>query len=686
MIRNVSNTTLRKWVTSQLPLARDKSDTLLLLLSCVLVLAPQAAHLPVWISTLIALLLVGRSLVTLRGLRMPPRWVLLPLAVLATVGVYRQFGTVFGRDAGVALVALLLAFKLLEMRARRDLFVVLYLSLFLLLTNFFYSQTMLTALLMMVAIIALLTTQITFQYTGLVPPLTRRLRTGASILALAAPLAIALFVLFPRIPGPLWSVPTDATSARSGLSGEMTPGSISNLALSDAIAFRVHFKQAPPPQASLYWRGPVLSHYDGRSWTESRYRWQSSATDTLAAHGSSVDYEVTLEPHSQRWVFALDIPARPPQLAENPVRLDYERQLIASAPISQRIRYNTSSYLFADWQADASNQELQTWLQLPVVGDANPRTRAFARRLQRKFSTDAERVHAVLRYFRQQPFRYTLHPPLLGADGVDEFLFTTRAGFCEHYAGAFVLLMREMDIPARVVTGYQGGEMNPVDGFLTVRQSDAHAWAEVWLDGHGWSRVDPTAAVAPERIERNLASTQPRPFIASLLNFDDGSNAWSAPWKRLRMNWDAVGNAWNQWVLNYTSEVQQNLLKSLGFENPDWHTLTGLLAVAGALFMLFLAAPYLSRRPRIDLADALYCALSQRMARHGLARLSYEGPHAYRQRLLNAAPALHANTRAALSDFLKLYETLRYGAPTDTEAGAQQAILSQLKFLLRQCR
>ncbi|MEO8839024.1 MAG: transglutaminase domain-containing protein, partial [Herbaspirillum sp.] len=334
----------------------------------------------------------------------------------------------------------------------------------------------------------------------------------------------------------------------------------------------------------------------------------------------------------------------------------------------------------------ASNQELQSWLQLPPTDNANPRTRQFARQLQREFATDTARVNAVLRYFRQQPFRYTLNPPLLGSSGVDEFLFSTRAGFCEHYAGAFVLLMREMDIPARVVTGYQGGEMNPVDGFLTVRQSDAHAWAEVWLDGRGWTRVDPTAAVAPERIERNLASTQPRPFITSLLNLEGGPSAWNAQWKRLRMNWDAVGNAWNQWVLNYTGETQQNLLKSLGFENTDWRTLTSLLAGVGGLFMLLMALPYLRRRPRFDPADTLYFALSRRMAQHGLARRSYEGPHAYRQRLLSASPALHPNTQSALSDFLKLYETLRYGAPKLTEPNSQQAILSQLKFLLRQCR
>jgi len=443
-----------------------------------------------------------------------------------------------------------------------------------------------------------------------------------------------------------------------------------------------------------YWRGPVLGQYDGRSWSESQPLLHVDQPLLFRSHGAPLRYQVTLEPHGQRWLFALEMPLAAPQLAGNPARIGNDRQLLAARPIGQRVRYDAVSY--ADFQLEPVESPLllQAWLQLPP--GRNPRTLEFAQHLRRQSGDDAQLVQAALNYFRSEPFRYTLNPPLLGADSVDEFLFSSRAGFCEHYAGAFVVLMRALNIPARVVTGYQGGELNPVDGYLTVRQSDAHAWAEVWLDGRGWTRVDPTAAVAPSRVDINLAGALPRPLlgelIGGLMQFDGSANSWLKHWQKLRANWDAANNAWNQWVLNYSADTQKSLLQSLGFADPDWRTLSQLLVLAaGALLALMLLPPLLRRR-RIDAADALYSALSRRMARHGLARTMHEGPRAYAQRLAAAQSPLSPASKLAAMRFLQLFETLRYGAGSHAAANTRRqdarhaAILSRLKALLAQCR
>lgn len=658
-------------------ISRDKADTLLLMAACALVLLPQVAHLPVWTSLAVCGLLLWRGWITFRGNRMPPRWLLLPIALLCMGAVYASHKTFLGRDAGVAMLVLLLALKLLEMHARRDLFVVLFLSFFLMLTNFFYSQSIATALMMVAAVITLLSAQLSFQYTGVVPPLKKRLRLGALIFALAVPLMLMLFLLFPRIQGPLWGLPGDAHAGRSGLSDSMSPGNITNLALSDDIAFRVKFIDPAPPQATLYWRGVVLGDYDGRTWSALQPRMPHAQTVTLTPHGTPVRYQVTLEPHGRRWLFALEVPQAIPQLAGNPAGITGDLQLLATQPINQRVRYDATSYVDGKLQATESALTLQDWLQLPA--GFNPQTLEWAAQLRHQSGDDAVLLNTVLQFFRTQPFSYTLEPPLLGKHAVDDFLFSIRAGFCEHYASAFVALMRAMDIPARVVTGYQGGEINPVDGFMSVRQSDAHAWAEVWLKGSGWTRIDPTAAVAPNRIEKNLSNRILRRGLSGLFAASMEKTAWLGA---LRVNWDAVSNSWNQWVLNYDIAQQKNFLASLGFDQVDWRTLTGLMFGVGTLLTVLMTVPLLLRgpRPKIEPVDALYLALCQSMARRGHPRAIHEGPRAYGARL---AEELAADRYVPVARFLALYEQARYGK---NDAGSRSAIASKLKSQLAQCR
>jgi transglutaminase-like putative cysteine protease len=681
--------TLLPFARTARPMSRDKADSLLLLTACALVLAPHVSHLPIWISVACGALLLWRGWVTFRGNRMPPRWLLLPLAALSVFGIYRTFHTLFGREPGVALVVLLLSFKLLEMRARRDLFVVTFLSFFVMLTNFFYSQSIGIALLMAGAVILMLTAQLSFQYTGAAPPLKRRLGLAALIFGLAVPLTLILFLLFPRIQGPLWGLPGDAQGGKTGLSDSMAPGDLTNLALSGDIAFRVNFTGPPPPKSRLYWRGPVFGNFDGRTWTQ----WQPSATQhrniPFRRRGDPLRYQVTIEPTGRNSIFALDFIAEPPRIDNNPVNVALDLQLLTRQPVSSRVRYEASSFVDADYEYDATPEMLRTWLRLPP--GYNPATLAFAQKLRGQFPKNDDVIPAVLRYFREEKFRYTLEPPELGRHSVDDFLFNSRAGFCEHYASSFVILMRSMKIPARVVTGYQGGEFNGIDGFFVIRQSDAHAWAEVWLEQRGWVRVDPTAAVAPERIETNLAGAAPTRLLGGLVTLDGGSNSWLGRLRGLRQNWDALSNAWNQWVLDYTPDRQRGLLESLGLKNVDWATLTALMFGLGGIVVLAMAIPLTRNRPKRDPVGDLYQALCRMMAAHGFERAVHEGPRDYGVRITGAGSALPPGKKAAVARFLEYYETLRYCAPPAAYSAAHPdrippAALSHLKSLLAQCR
>ncbi|MGX4641749.1 transglutaminase TgpA family protein [Massilia sp. SYSU DXS3249] len=663
-------------------LPRDKADTLLLLFSALLVLAPHTAHLPPWVSALCALTLLWRAAITLQGKRMPSSVLLLPLAAAAMAGVAHSYQTLLGRDAGVAMLVLLVAFKMLEMHARRDLFVVVFLCFFLVLTNFFYEQGIGTALLMAASVLALLTAQMSFQFSGAVPPLRQRFLMSARILGLAAPLALALFFLFPRIEGPLWGMPGDANSARSGMSETMAPGTMAHLAQSGETAFRVRFDGPMPSQEQLYWRGPVLGDYDGRTWTRTRAGRSASSPSlpsslpALSVSGKPVGYEITLEPSNSRWLFALEMPQRLPELDGNIARVSNDFELTAAFPVAARLRYRLASFLDYRLEAPGLPDDSGQWLQLP--GDSNPR--ALMAGLSLRSEPDPrKRVVAVLNGFRRENYVYTLNPPLLGRHAVDDFLYGSRAGFCEHFAGSFVFLMRAAGVPARVVTGYQGGDLNPIDGFVTVRQSDAHAWAEVWLPRRGWVRVDPTAAVAPERVRSGLneAIPPPPPFglegLGRLIRLDADSNPWLA---QMRYAVGAVNNGWNQWVLNYSPQRQRSFVDSVQSSMLDWRMPVGLAVLATVLLLV----RTLRRRREIDPIDALYSALCARLARLGLARSADESPSAYAARIA-ASGQLAPPAAAATAEFLARYGAWRYAPPRqhDRLAATLKRLLSHVR-------
>ena len=562
-------------------LPRDSRDTLFLLAVIAWVVLPQVGNLPVWCALATAGVLVWRGWLAWGSRPLPSRWwlaVLLGAALAATLATHK---TLLGRDAGVTLIVVLLALKTLELRARRDAFVVFFLGFFTMLSNFFFSQSLLTAVAMLVALLGLLTALVNAHMpsSGAVEnkaPLREAARIAGGMALLGAPIMAVLFVLFPRM-APLWGMPSDAMAGRSGLSSQMQVGTMASLALDDSIAMRVRFDGVPPAQRDLYFRGPVLSLFDGREWLPQPRdfaRPPTSQASDLQVSGPPVRYQVTLEPNNRPWLLTLDATPQAPTLpAGVSAVMTSDLQWLASRPTTDLLRYQAQSYPQFRYGPQRANLDLQRYVDLPP--GFNPRTLQLAadlRRAQPGADTNAL-VQTVLTRLRTGGYLYTLEPGLYGRDTADEFWFDRKAGFCEHIASSFVVLMRALDVPARIVTGYQGGELNGVDGFWVVRQSDAHAWAEVWTAGQGWTRVDPTGAVSPGRVGSFARLQAPRGAIANTL-----ANVSPDAARRLRATWDALNNGWNQWVLNYSQSQQMNLLKNIGFDSPEWEDLGKLLA------------------------------------------------------------------------------------------------------------
>ena len=572
-------------------LPRDARDTLFLLLVIGWVVLPHVDHLPWWCAVLVAGVLLWRATLAVRGRPLPGRaW--LVLLLLGTLGgTWASHQTLLGRDAGVTLIVALLALKTLELRAKRDAFVVFFLGFFTMLTNFFFSQSLTVAAAMLVGLLGLLTALVNAHMPVGRPPLAQAARTAGWMTLLGAPVMALLFVLFPRL-APLWGIPSDAMTGRSGLSAQMRIGSLADLVLDDSIAFRVRFEGEPPPQGDLYFRGPVFAEFDGREWRPllprlaTRFPPPRISDPHLVGYGAPVRYEVTLEPSNRPWLLTLDAATEAPRVPGMDVAMTSDLQWVLSQPVVDLVRYRAVSHVQFRHGPERRAAVLPDYTQLPPGFD--PRTIQLAGRLQAENpgASPAALVEAALRLLRTGGYTYTLSPGVYGENTADQFWFDSKEGFCEHIASAFVVLVRAMGIPARLVTGYQGGEPNNLDGYWIVRQSDAHAWTEVWLEGRGWVRVDPTAAVAPGRTGSFQRLVAPRGVLGTAMQ-TVSPNLWAA----LRSGWEAMNNGWNQWVLNYTQSRQLNMLRNLGFTSPSWEDLSRVLlavvvlvALAGALW------------------------------------------------------------------------------------------------------
>jgi transglutaminase-like putative cysteine protease len=585
------------WLETSLPrwpgwrhLPRETRDTLFLLAVIGWTVLPHLTRLPWWCVALSALVLVWRAHLALANLRLPGRVPIAVLLVIAAMLTIWSEQSLLGKEAGVTMLVVLMSLKTLELRARRDALVVFFLGFFLVLTHFLYSQSLFTALAMLGSVWGLLTALVLAHMPVGKPPLRQAGALAARSALFGAPLMVVLFMLFPRI-GPLWGMPQDAMG-RTGLSGTLRLGGVAEIANDDSVAFRIKFEDnLVPAGEALYFRGPVLSRFDGIEWRRRTFRLSELArSPQVLTQGNGIGYEMTLEPIRLPLLPVLevtpDVPEAAPKIENYAVSLRPDLQWQTDRVVAERIRFTARAWLRSRQGGELEPSEYAEAVHLPE--SFNPRIRAWAAEFRRDRNLGRGDVvattAALLDHIRQSDFSYTLAPGTYGRDAVDEFWLDRRAGFCEHFAVSFVVVMRALGIPARVVTGYQGAE-RALDGYFIVRQSHAHAWAEAWQVGRGWVRVDPTAAVAPERVTRS-ANLEPAPglVVGALRTMNPELLA------QLRAGWEAVNNRWNQWVLNYSRTQQFDLLQSLGIRSPDWQSLglallgllvTGALAGAG---------------------------------------------------------------------------------------------------------
>lgn len=639
--------------------APSRHSLYLLTLSLCLSLSPHIAHIPAWLLLVAGAAIFYMLLSLYRNLARPKTWLLWLLVSICVTGVGMHYGKIFGRDSGVSLLVAMLSLKLLETRRYRDGMVMAGLIYFSVMTHFLYDQTIPLLFFMLLAVTVNTLALITLNETSARIAMRRKIRIAGSLLLNALPVMLLLFVLFPRIPGPIWGLPQDAYTARTGLSDSMSPNDISNVVLSNDPAFRVVFSGSRPRPEQLYWRTLILGNFDGRTWRVDD-KPLLAEPEQLETKGQALNYTVTVEPHQRRWLFALDMPANERVLMNGErLLLTSERLLRATKPVINLTQYSVVSYPQYRLGSELNRYQRQRALQIPP--NSNPRALELAKSWRAKTRRPEELIAYALDFFHRD-FTYTLQPPVLGRHAVDDFLFESKRGFCEHFAGSFVFLMRAAGVPARVVTGYQGGEFNPLADYLLVRQSDAHAWAEVWIDNRGWVRVDPTTAVSPARIELGLEGAIPLSERAGYFYRRDYPLFYN-----LGLLWDAIDNRWNLWVLGYGPEMQFGFLSKLGMSHPDPYTMT-LAMLLGITVLLIVSGQFiLKRRTRADdLLQKIYLRLCSRLAKMGYPRAAHEGPLGFAARI----EAENAVLGKMLSPTFHLYARLRYGSHNLRQAGS----------------
>ncbi len=614
---------------------------------------PHLPHVPWLFSIPIALMLLGRWWQRMRTPRRMPIWIKLPLIVAFPVLIVLHYGNIFGREPGSVLACAMLTLKLLETETRRDAHMAIAFSAFVLMSALLFDSSLVFTLALLAALILLLAAlrELEPRPADSAPQTLRTavsegLRASTVALFAAVPLALCVFLFFPRLGSPMWGAPTDAT-AHTGLGDRMAPGSVQELLIDDSPAFRVVFHGPAPPRQDLYWRGPVLSFFDGTTWSRPEYRSSRNSEHDLQSAGAVISYQVTMEPSDQRWLLALDMPLRAP---ENALR-GADMSLVRQTPVDSVVQYEMTSA--ARYQLDAQLDPRARGRALELPREVNPRARELALGWRQKYTDDNAVIRAALDLFHEK-FFYTLNAPeLTPRDTVDDFLFETQRGFCEHYASAFTFLMRAAGLPSRVVTGYQGGYYNEVGDYWVVRQSDAHAWSEVWLDGRGWVRVDPTAAVSPQRVDLGARAAA-------------GASApwYQADWlQTVRNQFDLANRLWNDAIVQFNALRQQSLLTPFGVDNADFGKLMGVL-VACSCALLALFAWWVLRTPRrfMDRLDTAYASLRAKLARSGVPSTAAEGPFTLAERARRRHPS-----QSRLADLFADYVRLRYARDVPDE-------------------
>jgi transglutaminase-like putative cysteine protease len=649
------------------PRADVSLETKRLAWTAAIVLGASLPHWPTlspWMIVLLLAAIAWRFGMALQGWPALSRAVRLPLSVGAFLSVLFEHRTLNGIEAGSALLVVMVALKFLESRNQRDQLVLLMISYFLMFASLLSERGPLTAT--FIAALVWLTTVALIQIGRrgeFLPYRSTGLLSGRLLLH-AMPVMVALFVLFPRLPGPLWALPGSTSSGATGLNDTMSPGDITNLGLSDEIAFRVAFEGRPPRAGDLYWRGPSLTHFNGRTWSmQQGTRRGERVMETVAYLGEPTSYRVSLETNGRSWAFALDMPRDWSRDSQLRMGSDYQLGTFFGAP-RRRLDYRVTSHVDYRAREPLTEREIEVFQALPA--GSNPRARALAESWLEGEPSTVTIVERAMAYLRDQPFQYTLTPPALGANAVDEFLFETREGFCEHYASALTFLLRAAGVPARVVLGYQGGELNAIGGYYIVRQSDAHAWTEFWDEDAGWTRVDGVAAVAPERVALDFESVGSGGATAAAAAF---RASWTRP---MALFWDAVNTRWQTWIIGYGPELQRTLLESLGFDNLRRAQRSAVLlglAVVATFALLVGVSLYLSWRQRrhrpVDTAALCFAAFVRQLSRlHVRPRTPAEGPRDYAERAAEALPQAAGDIHAVAD----LYLRARYEPDADGSA------------------
>lgn len=646
-----------------------------LLVAQLAVLIPHAWQAPVWLWGVWSLVVVWRWQIFRGAWNYPARFIKVVLVGCCSVLLILSFSGTFAMQFMVCLLLVGFLLKLLEMKRRSDFLLVCYLGYFVIATQFLFSSELFSAAFGLLAIILLTAALLAVNQSLAQQKIFRNLYLGGGLVLQALPFMLLLFVVLPRL-GPLWSIPSNTSAAKTGMSNSMSPGDFNELMKSNELAFRATFIQGTPKSSELYWRGLVFSHFDGRRWSQtmaqttySALRWTSTDAQEWLKHlsynGSALHYEIIMEPSYQPWLFSLTAP----QEWSDDIGIGKDLWLQKRSPISQRIQYSVTSVLDYHYEID----QLEDWQlrqELSLPKDINPETRKIAQAWRAEAQSPEALIQRLLANF-QARFTYTLQPKRLGTHSVDEFLWQTQAGFCEHFASSFVFFMRAAGIPARVVVGYQGGEFNAKEGYWVVRQRDAHAWSEVWLQGKGWVRIDPTAAVAPERIERGIDYS---------LSEEDSrllGNALSRNSKfinDLYLRWDAINYNWSRWVLNYDNDKQNRLLEKWLGTNITPMRIAIFVVSVGAVIVLVLLILLMWRTQKVsrEPADNYYLAFSHKLARIGMVRSIGEAPWAFAQRVNQQYPRLTEQ----VNNITQLYEWISYDN--------QQAALSELASAVRQ--
>ena len=638
-----------------------------LLIAQALVIIPHLLHVPLWLIGVWLGCAAWRVQVFRMRWPFPNAWVKAALMIGSGFAVYLSRGGLVGLDAAVALLITAFILKLLEVRTRRDALVLIFLGFFTVVTSYLFADSLLAALYSLLPVLALLAALVGLQQSGFAREPLAPLKLASKLLAQAIPLMLLLFVLFPRLE-PLWSLPQPKDKGTTGLSSSMTPGDLAELGQSAALAFRARFDGAIPAQSQLYWRALTLPNFDGRSWSVSE-RFEASEPQ-WQAQGESISYSIIMQPSTQPWLFSLDVGSS----EQEDIRLMNDFRLQRRTPVNRTYQYQATSWPQALRQPQLNQRQQQEFLQLPRTG--NQQTRDWAQRLRGQYHDDDALVSALLRHFNQEPYHYTLKPPLLGRDSVDEFLFSSLRGFCAHYAGAMVFTLRAAGIPARVVAGYQGGEINQAGQFVQVRQFDAHAWVEYWQRGQGWRSVDPTFEVAPERIERGLQEAlqdESELFqgdIFSPLRYQH--IAWV---NQLRMSWENLNHSWQTKILGYQRDSQQAWLKQW-FGKVDWQVL-GLTLVASAALIIALIVLWMFKpwQRQTDPVQRILNHFQRVLRRRGFNRETGEGLRDFYQRIHQQLPE---SQQQAVRVFIETYEQQQY-AEQGQDLASLRSALAQVK-------